>query len=86
MPELRAAGADYVLALKRNQPTLHAKVRAAFEEAEWGVFTPEMQDGCETVERNGGCREQRTCTVLGGPGRPRPLRTGGRPGPVAQPA
>ena len=65
--ELRAAGADYVLALKRNQRTLHAKVRAAFEEADRGLFTPEVQDRCETVEYNGGRRERRTCTVLGGP-------------------
>ena len=65
--ELRAAGTDYVLALKRNQRTLHAKVRAAFEEADRGACTPEMQDRCETVERNGGRRERRTCTVLGGP-------------------
>ena len=27
-----------------------------------------VQDHCETVERNGGRRERRTCTVLGGPG------------------
>ena len=65
--ELQAAGADYVLALKRNQRTLHAKVRAAFEEADRGLFTPEVQDRCETVERNGGRRERRICTVLGGP-------------------
>ena len=63
---LQAAGADYVLALKRNHPTLHAAVRAAFEDAARGVFTPEVQDHCETVERNGGRRERRTCTVLGG--------------------
>ena len=65
---LRAAGADYVLAVKRNQPSLHAEVRAAFEDADRGAFAPEVQDGCETVERNGGRRERRTCTVLGGPG------------------
>ena len=50
---------------------LHAtEVRAAFEEAERGAFTPEVQDHCETVERNGGRRERRTCTVLGGPAQP----------------
>ncbi|MCY4521590.1 MAG: ISAs1 family transposase, partial [Caldilineaceae bacterium] len=36
--------------------------------AERGAFRPEVQDRCETVERNGGRRERRTCTVLGGPG------------------
>ncbi len=50
---LRAAGADYVLAVKRNQPSRHAEVRAAFEEADRGAFTPEVQDRCEIVERNG---------------------------------
>ncbi len=49
---LRAVGADYVLAVQRNQATLHRAV----------------QDHCETVERNGGRREQRICSVRGGPG------------------
>ena len=65
---LRKAGADYVLAVKRNQGTLHREVKAAFDDAERGAFRPEVQDRCETVERNGGRRERRTCTVLGGPG------------------
>jgi len=33
---LRAAGADYVLAVKRNQATLHREVKAAFDEAARG--------------------------------------------------
>ena len=65
---LRATGADYVLAVKRNQQTLHRKVKAAFDEADRGAFTPEAEDRCETVEHNGGRRERRTGTVLGGPG------------------
>lgn len=65
---LRTAGADYVLAVKRNQGTLHREVKAAFDDADRGAFTPEAEDCCETVERNGGRRERRTCTVLGGPG------------------
>jgi len=65
---LQAAGADYVLAVKRNQPTLHREVKAAFDEAERGTFAPQAEDRCETVERNGGRRERRRCTVLGGPG------------------
>ncbi|MXZ43328.1 MAG: ISAs1 family transposase, partial [Caldilineaceae bacterium SB0666_bin_21] len=64
---LRAADADYLLAVKGNQQTLHRKVKVAFDEAERGVFTPEVEDRCQTVERNGGRRERRTCTVLGGP-------------------
>ena len=65
---LREAGADYVLAVKRNQPTLHREVKAVFDEAERGTFAPRAEDRCETVERNSGRRERRTCTVLGGPG------------------
>ncbi|MYA05791.1 MAG: ISAs1 family transposase [Caldilineaceae bacterium SB0664_bin_22] len=65
---LREAGADYVLAVKRNQPTLHREAKAVFDEAERGTFAPQAEDRCETVERNGGRRERRTCTVLGGPG------------------
>ncbi|MCY4521932.1 MAG: ISAs1 family transposase, partial [Caldilineaceae bacterium] len=65
---LRAGGADYLLAVKRNQGTLHREVKAAFDDAERGAFVPEVQDHCETIERNGGRRERRTCTVLGGPG------------------
>ena len=65
---LREAGADYVLALKRNQGTLHREVKAAFDDADRGAFAPEAEDRCETVERNGGRRERRTCTVLGDPG------------------
>ena len=33
-----------------------------------GAFAPEAEDRCKTVERNGGRRKQRTCTVLGDPG------------------
>ena len=68
VPDLQAAGADYVLAVKRNQRTLHAAVRAASEDAERGGFRPTVPDHGETVERNGGRTERRTCTVLGGPG------------------
>ena len=58
---LQAAGADYVLALKRNQRTFHRAVKEAFDEAARGAFRPQ-------VEHNGGHRERRRCTVLGGPG------------------
>ncbi len=65
---LRAAAADYLLALKGNQGTLHRKVKAAFDAADRGAFLPEVEDRCEIVERNGGRRERRRGTVLGGPG------------------
>ena len=68
MQALRAAGADYVLALKRNQRTLHREVKAVFDDVERGVFALQVKDRCQTVARNGGRRERRTCTVLGGPG------------------
>ena len=69
MQPLRPAGADHdVLAIKRNQRTLHAKVRAAFADTERGVFTLVVQESCEIIERTGGRRERRTGPVLGGPG------------------
>ena len=68
MQALREAGADYLRAVKRNQGTLHKEVKAAFGDAGRSAFTPEAEDRCETVERNGGRRERRLCTVLGGPG------------------
>ena len=52
--DLRAAGTDYVLAVKRNQPQLHTEVATAFADAEQGTFTPETPDRYEIVERNGG--------------------------------
>ena len=42
-------------------------MRAAFAGAERDVFTPAVEDYCETVERHGGHRERRTGTVLGSP-------------------
>ena len=43
-------------------------MKAVFDAADRGAFTPAVTDRCETVERNGGRRERRICTVLGGPG------------------
>ena len=68
MQALWAADADYVLAIKGNQQTLHRKVKAAFDDTDRGVCIPEVEDRCETVERNSSRRERRICTVLGGPG------------------
>ena len=50
------------------QTAIVQALRAAFDDAEQGVFTPAAQDRCETVEYNGGRRERRTATVRGGPG------------------
>ncbi len=41
---LRAAGANYLLAVKRNQPALHWDVMATFTEVERGVGLPEAVD------------------------------------------
>lgn len=57
-----------MLTIKRNQPTLHKEVKTAFDDAERDAFTPQAEDRCETVERNGGPSERRTCTVLGASG------------------
>ncbi len=65
---LRAGGADCVLAVKRNQPTLHREVKAAFDDAERGAFAPEAEARDQTFKHNRGRTERRTGTVLGGPG------------------
>ena len=46
--ELWEAGTDHVLAVKRNQQTLHWKVKAAFDDAEQGAFMPRAKDRCAT--------------------------------------
>ena len=52
---------------ERYHRTVVARASDLFNDAERGAFTPEAEDRCETVERNGGRTERRTCTVLGGP-------------------
>lgn len=59
--DIRAHGADYVLAVKDNQPTLHAEVRTAFEtyaEADFPAAEVQQQ---RTVTP--GRRDIRTCYV-----------------------
>ena len=41
---LRKAGADYVLAVKHNQGTLHREVKAAFDDAPLGIVAPAVVD------------------------------------------
>src|SRR5215210_5160706 len=61
-------GADYVLALKDNQPTLHARVRLAFADADTAVGTtlplaeliPHV-----TTDKGHGRIEQRRCLAIG---------------------
>jgi predicted transposase YbfD/YdcC len=65
--QLQAQGADYVLALKANQPTLHANVVQAFADAAAGAWQPDVQDQASTLDKNHGRLERRRYTVLGGP-------------------
>jgi len=56
-----AGGADYVLAVKDNQPTLHAEIQAAFAAQESASPNP---CGVTTVEVGHGRQERRTVRVL----------------------
>jgi predicted transposase YbfD/YdcC len=61
-------GADYVLALKDNQPRLHERVRLAFEDARTGRTTaPTELDQARSLDKGHGRIEQRRCWALGGP-------------------
>jgi predicted transposase YbfD/YdcC len=63
-------GADYVLALKANQPTLHATVVAAFADAQRGGrdgWTPAVQDQARTWDKGHGRLERRRYTALSDP-------------------
>jgi len=58
----RAGGGDYLLAVKDNQPTLHAEIKAAFATA---ATPPARSPRLYTTEDHGhGREEQRTVQVL----------------------
>ncbi len=68
--QLHAQGADYVLALKANQPTLHATVMAAFADARaqgGDAWHPLEQDHAQTLDKGHGRVERRRVTVLSDP-------------------
>jgi predicted transposase YbfD/YdcC len=68
--QVQEQGADYVLALKGNQPTLHHTVVAAFAEAHApvpGPWQPAVQDTATTLDTGHGRRERRRYTVLSDP-------------------
>jgi predicted transposase YbfD/YdcC len=68
--QLQAQGADYVLALKANQPTLHATVVAAFAEAhatDPTAWQPAEQDRALTLDKGHGRLERRRYTALSDP-------------------
>ena len=63
-------GADYVLALKENHPTLHDKVRRVLDDARAAVGTPlgpRALDTTRTVDKGHGRVEIRRCWALGDP-------------------
>ena len=63
-------GAAYVLALKDNHPTLHAKVRRVLADARAAVDTPlgpTALDTTRTVDKGHGRLEIRRCWALGDP-------------------
>ncbi len=66
-----AQGADYVLALKDNQPTAHARVRLAFADADDAAGTTlPLADLAPhaTVEKGHGRLERRRCLAIDDPG------------------
>jgi predicted transposase YbfD/YdcC len=65
-----SGGADYVLALKENQPTVHDKARLAFSDARASVGTPLAPSPfttARTVDKGHGRLEIRRCWAIGDP-------------------
>jgi predicted transposase YbfD/YdcC len=62
--QIRAAGGDYLLALKDNQPTLHQDVQSCFDTAYGKDFKGVKHDVYATQEVNHGRYEERICTVI----------------------
>ena len=56
-------GADYLFGLKSNQPTLHAEVLAAFDEATCASLKGDAASYCETVDKGHGRNEVRRVWV-----------------------
>lgn len=65
--QIRAGGADYVLALKGNQGSLHGEVREFFEDARRNDFRDLEFDYHETVEKGHGREEIRRCWTVSAP-------------------
>jgi predicted transposase YbfD/YdcC len=66
--QIVAQGADYVLTLKDNQPTLRERVRLAFADARASARTTAVElQPRRTVDKGHGRIEQRRCWALGGP-------------------
>jgi predicted transposase YbfD/YdcC len=68
--QVQEQGAEYVLALKANQPTLHATVVAAFAAARAAgpaAWYPAAQAATQTLDKGHGRVERRRYTVLSDP-------------------
>jgi predicted transposase YbfD/YdcC len=65
-----AAGGDYVLTVKDNQPTLLADIQACFEKAVDKDFAGVKYDTYETEERGHGRQELRSYTIITDPDLP----------------
>jgi predicted transposase YbfD/YdcC len=62
--QVRGEGGDYLLAVKGNQPTLHAAVLDVFDRACEADFAGFEHDGHEQVEDGHGRHEERYVTVI----------------------
>jgi predicted transposase YbfD/YdcC len=68
--QVQAQGADYVLALKGNQPTLERTVRTAFADRDPtgpAPWVPTEQDAAETLDKGHGRLERRRYRALSDP-------------------
>jgi len=65
--QVRGQGGDYLLAVKGNQPALHAAVRAVFDRAGEVEFAGVEHDGHESAEAGHGRHEERYTTVIHDP-------------------
>lgn len=64
---ITAKGAEYVLAVKENQPTLHADVRAMFQRADERGWEGLAHDTFEELDKGHGRVEHRTTTITWDP-------------------
>jgi predicted transposase YbfD/YdcC len=65
--KIRDAGGDYILAVKDNQPTLHADIQDSFIKAFETDFKGLDYDQFETYDRGHGRRETRSYTIIKNP-------------------
>lgn len=63
--DICTAQADYVLALKGNQPTLHGEVESFLEDVEANDFADVPHDFVETIEKGHGRRDTRRYWICG---------------------